>query len=293
MRSWTLPLSPGSNPVRGPVRGLLSYIPARITTVHPSETRIAILRIEGTNCEKESYHAFAELGARPEYVHLNVLRRGDASLFDYQGIFIPGGFSAGDYVRAGAIFAARIKALLLDELQAFVDAGYPVVGICNGFQVLTELGLLPGLDGVSETPEACLSVNDSNRFECRPTLLRHDSSCPLTQRIPEGDVRLVPSAHMEGKLMFAQGEEQRVVQHLEEEGCIVFRYVDSDGSEAGYPWNPNGSIGNIAGLCNPAGNVLGMMPHPERSFHPWQQQDDGAADGRALFESMLDYIGTL
>ncbi len=273
--------------------GLLSYIPARITTVYPSDVRIAILRIEGTNCEEESYHAFAELGARPDYVHLNMLRRGDVSLFDYQGVFIPGGFSAGDYVRAGAIFAARIKALLMDDLRTFVDDGYPVVGICNGFQVLTELGLLPAVDGISETPEACLAVNDSNRFECRPTLLRHDSVCPLTSRIPEGDVRLIPSAHMEGKLMFAQGEEQRVLQRLEDEGCIVFRYVDDSGNEAGYPWNPNGSIGDIAGLCNPAGNVLGMMPHPERSFYPWQHQDDGAADGRALFESMLAYIGTL
>ncbi len=261
--------------------------------MHPSDIRIAVLRIEGTNCEEESYQSFVELGARPEYVHLNMLRRNPASLFDYQGIFIPGGFSAGDYVRAGAIFAARIKALLMDELRAFVDAGYPVVGVCNGFQVLTELGLLPGLDGVSETPEACLAVNDSNRFECRPTLLRHDHACLLTARIPEGDIRLIPSAHMEGKLMFSRQREERIVQRLEDEGCIVFRYVDRGGNETGYPWNPNGSVGNIAGLCNPSGNVLGMMPHPERSFYPWQQDDTNGADGRALFESMLDYIGTL
>ena len=274
-------------------RGLISYIPALITTVHPSDIHIAVLRIEGTNCEEESYQAFAELGTQPEYVHLNMLKHDPSSLFDYQGIFIPGGFSAGDYVRAGAIFAARIKALLMDELLEFVDAGYPVVGVCNGFQVLTELGLLPGLDGVSQTPEACLAVNDSNRFECRPTLLRHDHACPLTACIPEGDIRLIPSAHMEGKLMFPQGAEQRIVQRLDDEGCIVFRYVDCHGETAGYPWNPNGSIDNIAGLCNPAGNVLGMMPHPERAFYPWQHQEHGAADGRALFESMIAYIGTL
>lgn len=261
--------------------------------MHLSDIRIAVLRIEGTNCEEESYQAFAELGARPEYVHLNRLRRNPSSLFDYQAIFIPGGFSAGDYVRAGAILAARIRALLMDELREFVDAGYPVVGICNGFQVLTELGLLPGLDGVSDTPQACLAVNDSNRFECRPTLLRHEHAGPLTLHIPEGDVRLIPSAHMEGKLMFPQGEEQRILQRLEDNGCIVFRYVDDCGNEAGYPWNPNGSIFNIAGLCNPAGNVLGMMPHPERAFHQWQHQENGTAGGRALFESMIEYIGML
>ena len=113
---------------------------------------IAILRIEGTNCEAESYAAFAALGVRPDYVHLNALRDGHVSVHDYHGIFIPGGFSSGDYVRAGAIFAARIKALVMEDLMDFVAAGYPLVGVCNGFQVLTELGMLPALDGISPVP---------------------------------------------------------------------------------------------------------------------------------------------
>lgn len=262
------------------------------------DIRIAILRIEGTNCEEESFRAFAELGVRPEYVHLNELG-GGKGISDYQGIFIPGGFSSGDYVRAGAIFAARLKALAMDELREFVENGHPVVGICNGFQVLIELGLLPATHGISEVPEAALAVNDSDRFECRPTLLRHESVSPLTSRIERGRVVLIPSAHMEGKFMLSEEAGKGYLNEMEENGQIVFRYVDREGNEAGYPWNPNGSISNIAGICNPKGNVLGMMPHPERAFHSWQhpvwqrKEYDGAesGDGRAIFESIVDYMG--
>jgi len=261
--------------------------------VKREDIAIAILRIEGTNCEAESHAAFASLGVQPRYLHLNQLRHGDVSLSQYHGLFIPGGFSAGDYVRAGAIFAARMKALLMDELRDFVEAGYPVVGICNGFQVLIELGLLPGLDGISEVPEAALSVNDSDRFECRPTLLRHDGRSPLTSRIPAGQTVLIPSAHMEGKLLLPRGEERRYLEDLAANHQILFRYVNDAGEPDGYPWNPNGSLQGIAGICNPAGNVMGMMPHPERAFHPWQQPDWGRGDGRAIFESIVDYIRAL
>ncbi|MEA2053840.1 MAG: phosphoribosylformylglycinamidine synthase subunit PurQ [Candidatus Thermoplasmatota archaeon] len=261
------------------------------------DIKIAILRIEGTNCEEESFNALSELGVQPEYVHLNEIGSGQKkNIFDYQGIFIPGGFSSGDYVRAGAIFAARIKALMVDELKEFVGNGYPVVGVCNGFQVLIELGLLPAIDGVSEIPEACLAVNDSNRFECRPTLLRHDNVSPLTSKIKEGDVLLIPSAHMEGKLMLPKDKEKQYLRDMEENGQIVFRYVNKDGETASYPWNPNGSLSNIAGICNPEGNVLGMMPHPERAFYSWQHpgwKRNEEGDGRAIFESIVDYIGTL
>ncbi len=267
------------------------------------DIKIAILRIEGTNCEEESFRAFAELGVQPEYVHLNELMRDrNRSIFDYQGIFIPGGFSSGDYVRAGAIFAARIKALMMDELKKFVEEGYPIIGICNGFQVLTELGLLPAIDGISDVPEAALAVNDSDKFECRPTLLRHESVSPLTSEVEKGEVLLIPSAHMEGKFMLPEGKEKKYLDKMEENGQIVFRYVNEEGKEAGYPWNPNGSISNIAGICNPEGNVLGMMPHPERAFHSWQHpkrggseivKGNGEGDGRAIFESIVKYIESL
>jgi phosphoribosylformylglycinamidine synthase len=265
-----------------------------------------VLRIEGTNCEEETALAFQKVGAKPEKVHLKQLihscPRGmerDLAFFDV--LALPGGFSAGDYVRAGAIFAARIRSALRKEVDEFVQSGKPVIGICNGFQILVELGLLPSLDGrMSESPQAALYVNDSARFECVPTLLKHENggNCVFTRTIPKGKVLMLPSAHMEGKLMFAAEQEQKCLSRLEERGQVVFRYVDPDGRYAGYPWSPNGSISSIAGLCNPAGNVLGLMPHPERAFHRYTHPDwtrsgldpAGDGDGRALFQCVLEHV---
>ena len=270
------------------------------------DIKIAILRIEGTNCEQESYDAFKRLGAKPEFVHLKQLLHIDCdknekrNISDYQCIMIPGGFSAGDYIRAGAIFAARIKSKLQKDVENYVKQEYPILGVCNGFQVVTELGLLPGISEiVSPIPKACLNINDSDRFECRPTLLKHENNgkCVVTSKIPKNDIRLIPSAHAEGKLLFPTDKQEKYLKKLEENDQIVFRYVDPDGNYAGYPWNPNGSISNIAGICNNIGNVFGMMPHPERSFYKHQHPEwtrsglnNNYGDGRAIFESTLDYI---
>jgi len=274
--------------------------------VKKKDIKIAILRIEGTNCEQESYDAFKRLGAKPEFVHLKQLLHIDCNkdekhnIFDYQCIMIPGGFSAGDYIRAGAIFAARIKSKLGKDLEDFVKQEYPILGVCNGFQVLTELGLLPGIDVIMhDVPNACLSINDSNRFECRPTLLKHENNgkCVFTSKIKKGEIRLIPSAHAEGKLLFPLDKQEEYLKKLEENDQVVFRYVDPDGEYAGYPWNPNGSLSNLAGICNHIGNVFGMMPHPERTFYYYQHPDwqrkrikKDIGDGRAVFESVLDYI---
>ncbi len=268
------------------------------------DINICILRIEGTNNEREMYLAFKRLGAKPELVHLKqltgeVAEAGRRDLFDYQCLMIPGGFSSGDYVRAGAILAARMKSAMKDALTEFAEAGYPIGGICNGFQVLVELGLLPAFDEImTDCPEACLTTNDSARFECRPTILRHENkgNCVFTRRILEKDILLMPSAHAEGKIVFPPQEQDRYLQRLIDDDQIVFRYVSPEGDYAGYPWNPNGSIYNIAGICNPDGNVFGMMPHPERVFfghqHPdWTRTDKEKGDGRAIFESVLEYIG--
>jgi phosphoribosylformylglycinamidine synthase len=269
------------------------------------DIRVGILRIEGTNCEQESFDAFKRLGVKPEFVHLKQLLGIDCdegerrSLFDFQCIMIPGGFSAGDYVRAGAIFAARMKSKLSKELKEYVGQEYPILGVCNGFQVLIELGLLPGIDEImSEHPRACLMTNDSNRFECRPTYLRHDNrgKCIFTRNIRKGEIRLIPSAHAEGKLVFPRDEEKAILKKLEDNDQIVFRYVDPEGNIAGYPWNPNGSTDNIAGICNHIGNVFGMMPHPERVFYRYQHPDwtrrspEGYGDGKDIFESVISYI---
>ena len=270
------------------------------------DVKIAILRIEGTNCEQESFDAFKRLDANPEFVHLKQLLNIDCNkdekrdIFDYQCLMIPGGFSAGDYIRAGAIFAARIKSKLQKQLKEFVKQEYPVLGICNGFQVLTELGLLPGIDDIiSSVPDACLNINDSDRFECRPTLLKHENNgnCVFTSDIPKGEIRLIPSAHAEGKLLFSKDKQGEYLKKLEKNDQIVFRYVDPEGNYAGYPWNPNGSISNIAGICNHQGNVFGMMPHPERTFYKHQHPDwtkkgltKNVGDGQAIFTSVLNYI---
>lgn len=269
-----------------------------------SKVKVCVLRIEGTNCEEESYQAFRRMGTQPEKVHLKQLIGMDVtseekrSLSDYQILVFPEGFSSGDYVRAGAIFAARMKSRLSEDLVDFIKSGKPVLGICNGFQVLVETGLLPAMSRVmSEYPEAVLGTNDSGRFECRPTILKkvNRSSCVFTSKISPDKLSLVPSAHAEGKLMFPLERSKQILKELEENDQIVFKYVDPEGNQAGYPWCPNGSTENIAGICNREGNVLGLMPHPERVFfrftHPdWTRGPDGPGDGRAVFESVLDYV---
>jgi len=177
----------------------------------------------------------------------------------------------------------------------------PILGVCNGFQVLTELGLLPGFDEIiRQVPDACLYLNESNRFECRSTLLKHENrgTCVFTSKIRRNDIRLIPSANAEGKLLFPLEKQEHYLKLLEKNDQIVFRYVDPDGNYAGYPWNPNGSLMNIAGICNPQGTIFGMMPHPERTYYKYQHPNwtrtglerDNVGDGRAIFESVLAYI---
>jgi phosphoribosylformylglycinamidine synthase len=268
--------------------------------------RVCVLRIEGTNCEDETCSAFSNLGATAEKVHLKQisgktgphLRR---CLEEYDVLALPGGFSSGDYVRAGAIFAARMRSSVGRDLMEFVESGKPVIGICNGFQILVELGLLPAIDGVmSEEPQAALCTNESGRFECLPTLLKHENrgNCIFTSGIGNGENVMFPSAHAEGNLKFPSEREGRILDLLEENDQIVFRYVDDYGEYAGYPWNPNGSVGNIAGICNPQGNVMGLMPHPERVFHrcahpDWTRGTDdpaGPGDGMTVFKAALSHV---
>ncbi|MCL5437111.1 MAG: phosphoribosylformylglycinamidine synthase subunit PurQ, partial [Candidatus Thermoplasmatota archaeon] len=197
-----------------------------------SEIKIAILRIEGTNMEDEAAAAFTSAGTEAEMVHLKQLegrcpagmRR---SLEDYSMMVIPGGFSAGDYVRAGAIFASRIKSSIGRELLDFIDEGKPVLGICNGFQVLVELGILPSGGEKGELlPRAALATNLSTRYECRPAFLKcvRRTYSVFTSLIPQGSVIAVPTAHAEGKVTFPPSRSDEWIRKLEELDEIVFRY---------------------------------------------------------------------
>ena len=269
------------------------------------EIKVCVLRIEGTNCEEETASAFKHVGAVPEKVHLKQLlhqcpKEQRRDLASYDILALPGGFSAGDYVRAGAIFAARIKAGLKKEMTDFVSSGRPVIGICNGFQILVELGMLPALGAImSPEPQAALYTNASGRFECIPTFLKHENKgrCAFTQALTK-KVVMFPSAHAEGKLMLPSETEAKLLQELETNDQIVFRYVDPEGNYAGYPWTPNGSISSVAGICNAEGNVFGLMPHPERVFNRYTHPDwtrsgldpAGEGDGRAVFLSAVEYV---
>ena len=262
------------------------------------DVKVCVIRMEGTNCEDEMKQAFEMVGAQAEQVHIKQLtgqsplelRR---DLDDYDILAFPGGFSAGDYIRAGAIFAARLKSSIGPQLRKFVEDEKPVLGICNGFQILVELGLLPAMDEVmTPVPTAALYNNESGRFECRPSLLRNDNrgKCIFTSEIEKGRILTIPSAHAEGRLMSMDPD---FVQKLEDNDQVVFRYVAPEGEKAEYPWNPNGSPSDIAGICNPAGNVMGMMPHPERVLtrftHPdWTRgYDTEEGDGLLVFRSVM------
>jgi phosphoribosylformylglycinamidine synthase subunit PurQ / glutaminase len=264
---------------------------------------VAILSIEGTNCDAELATAVAALGARPEIVLLKQFQPNEVApperrrLDDYDALFVPGGFSAGDYVRAGAIFAARIRAAIGPELERYVRSGRLVGGICNGFQVVVELGLLPGRPGGHlDRPDAVLMTNDSGHFECRPTFVAWQGGAfPALAGTPRGERFLFPSAHAEGKLVLA-GDPAARIRELESAGQILFRWVAPDGGPATYPWNPNGSEGAIAGLTNPEGNVFGLMPHPERAFFRVQAPDwtrggasAGFGDGHRFLGAVLRY----
>ncbi|HZY70287.1 MAG TPA: phosphoribosylformylglycinamidine synthase I [Thermoplasmata archaeon] len=264
--------------------------------------RVALLAIPGTNCDRELLVAAKALGALPEVVQLSQFGAEapagptERRLSDYDLLLLPGGFSGGDYVRAGAIFAARLRTALGRELEEFLASDRLVGGICNGFQVLTELGLLPGQDDDRlGRPEAALMTNDSGKYECRPTYVRWDGGrfAPLGA-VPPGTVYLFPSGHAEGKLVLDGGAER--LRALEASGQVLFRWVAPDGGPAKYPWNPNGSIGNVAGLTSPSGRVFGLMPHPERHFFHVQAPDwtrsgtaEGPGDGQRFLAAVLDH----
>ncbi len=258
------------------------------------QAKACVLRVGGTNCDLEVSSALTGLGIGTDVLHMNqAIKKG---LSDYQMLVFPGGFSYGDYVRAGAIWGKELVTRLGKELQRFIDEEKLVLGICNGFQVLVETGALPG-DGasVSGIPSAVLANNNSSKYECRWVRLRVESKrTPFTSTLNKDQAIMVPVGHGEGRLLL---QSQGMLEELIDDKQVVFRYALEDGSPAGgkYPENPNGAIFDIAGICNKKGNVMGMMPHPERAFYGWQLPSWGVAppefgDGRAIFEGAINYI---
>ncbi len=249
---------------------------------------VLILHARGTNRDREAAWACERAGGAPEIVHVNQLIAGERRLRDYRMLVLPGGFSYGDDLGAGKLWAVVLRYRLADELAAFIEAGRPVLGICNGFQALVKSGWLPGLPSSVQT--VTLARNDSARFECRWVYLQPqaNSPCLFTRGLEE--LITCPVAHGEGKFVARDAE---TLAALEAQGLVALRYVGPNGEPAGYPWNPNGSQNHIAGICNPQGTVLGLMPHPEDHIvpiqHPRFHRGERGKLGLALFQNGVRY----
>lgn len=268
--------------------------------------RVLVLRTAGTNCDQETRYAFERAGATVDLIHVHRLVETRVALHAYHSLVLPGGFTYGDDVAAGRILATELKHRLGAELLRFVEEGKLVLGICNGFQALVKMGLLPGTalfpagkdtkrrKRVANTvPAHDSSGADGDDFEeaapapvtplppIRPdfTLTFNDSGkfesrwvylkicSTMSEFIKEGDRLYLPVAHGEGKFV---ARDESALQALRNSGQIVLRFVDPEGNPGGYPHNPNGSADGIAGITDPTGRIFGLMPHPERHVHPTQ-----------------------
>ena len=245
--------------------------------------KILVLTGDGINCERETARAFGLVGAEPKIVHINDLLQKPATIHDYKAMAFPGGFSFGDDLGSGQVLALKISLVLGEELKAFIAAGKPIIGICNGFQALTKLGLLPH----PFAPRSmALAHNSGGNFLDRWVDLEVDknSKCIWTKNC--GALTL-PIRHGEGKVTFLKGQEESLHRELGENGQIALRYSA----------DVNGSYGRIAGICDPSGLIFGLMPHPEAAIsmlqHPLStRMPDRFAEGPGLkfFRNCADYL---
>ena len=251
-----------------------------------------VLQSHGSNRDFDVMEALTLAGAEACGVPLNELRQNKTLFSEYQMIIVPGGFSYADALGAGKLLALDLASYFSEEISAFVASGKPVIGICNGFQALLKSGILPG---ASENKEATLTFNEQGHFECRwITLAPVSQTCIWTRNLDE--LIECPIAHGEGNF---QASTTFPLSSFIENDQIALTYIYPDGSPANgeYPFNPNGSLLDIAGICNPQGNVLGLMPHPENHIHPYQhpQWTRGVKgnSGLALFENGVKYASEL
>jgi len=226
--------------------------------------KFGVIVFPGSNCDHDAYHVISKHVGQP----VDFIWHRETNLGGYDAVIIPGGFSYGDYLRAGAL--ARFSPVM-NSVKKFAESGHLVLGICNGFQILCEAGLLPG----------ALIRNRDLHFICEHVYIRVETDAtPFTSEVKSGSVLRIPIAHAEGRFVHPN------VEQLEKEGRVVFRYVDPAGGATDAA-NPNGSQANIAGTCNARGNVVGLMPHPERA----SEAILGSDDGKMLFASLLGEIG--
>jgi phosphoribosylformylglycinamidine synthase I len=246
----------------------------------------------GINCDIETAHAFKIAGADAQRIHINDLINGAKRLSDYHILALPGGFSFGDDIASGKVLANMLKYNLGEQIKEFIDGGKLIIGICNGFQSMVKMGLLPAFNGDYLTQDVTLTFNDSGRFEDRWVHMNanKNSKCVFTKGIKN---IYLPVRHGEGKFVV---KNPQVLGKLKKDNHIVFQYTDIEGKTAGYPDNPNGSVDNIAAICDETGRVFGMMPHPEafqhRTNHPgWTREElpeEGA--GLAIFRNAVEYV---
>jgi phosphoribosylformylglycinamidine synthase len=243
---------------------------------------------------------FEMAGATADRIHVNQLVTGAANLSEYQIMAIPGGFSFGDHLGSGRLLGNRLRFGLREQVRGFVKAGKPVIGICNGFQVLVKMGLLPGDDEVSLTQTASLALNDSGHYENRWVTLEFDPSSPCIWTRGMKRIR-VPVRHGEGKFVT---DDRALLDKWSALGQLAVRYVDpispypsiSD-EPLPYPTSPNQSWRNIAGVCDPTGLVFGLMPHPEANHSTWlgatwtrEGQEHGEGEGMAIFHNAVGHL---
>ena len=256
--------------------------------------KILVLRAPGINCERETFDALARVGGDPEYVHVQELLAQPQLLDHYRGFVVPGGFAYGDDIAAGRVLANELRQRVGDRLLGFVNRGGLVLGICNGFQVLVRVGLLPRIDqGEGLRQDVSLTHNLSDRYECRWVRVRAVSSrCVF---VPANLEMRCPAAHGEGRLV---ARDDKLQHQLLEDGFRVFAYVDDEGNPTdAFPANPNGSPDATAGLTDSTGRVLGLMPHPDRSYLAhhlpgWRRDEDltpenDEGDGLVLFREFV------
>lgn len=258
-----------------------------------NKVRALVLTGYGINCDYETADAFSRAGAEATRVHLNDVIANPAMLKDDQILAVPGGFSFGDDVASGKILANRLRYKLGDALKQFVAEGKLLIGICNGFQVLVKMGMLPMLDG-DFRQEVTLTHNDSGRFEDRWVNLQatQNTHCVWVKGLDQLEL---PIRHGEGKFI---PRDSGVLDTLRSRGMVALRYCHADGraAQGQFPANPNGSIDDVAGICDATGRVFGLMPHPEahteRTHHPrWTREDrPGEGIGLRVFRNAVEYV---